>query len=71
MAKLDAANKTGGEGGRGKKLTAVDDIVLDIVGRATPVLKGISDNLESKLGKPNVVHCAVCIGYQDVCFYCR
>lgn len=41
MAKRDKLNQSGAEGGDGARYTEVDNIVLDIIGRETPVMDGL------------------------------
>lgn len=41
QAKKDNAKKTGAAGGKDKKFTPVDDIVLEIIGTESPIIEGI------------------------------
>lgn len=49
--KIDSQKKTGAAGGKARLMTAVDDMVLDIIGKESPIMYGIGNNLETACGK--------------------
>lgn len=47
MQKIDGNKKTGAAGGRSQKLKPIDELVLDIIGKESPIVAGIGPNLET------------------------